>query len=61
LQTLVQQASLLEKQYLPPDQQSGKDPNTIKTEAEASIHLQSVMGKIRAQKAGQAGAAGGKN
>jgi phospholipase C len=61
LQTLVQQASLLEKQYLPPEQQSGKDPNSIKTEGDASVHLQSVMGKIRAQKAGQAGAAGGKN
>ena len=61
LRTLVQQASLLEKQYLPPEQRSGKDPNGIQTEAEASVHLQSVMGKIRAQKGGQSGAAAAKN
>jgi phospholipase C len=61
LRTLVQQASLLERQYLPPEQQTGKDPNSIRTEEEASLHLQSVMGKIRARKGGQSGAAAAKN
>jgi phospholipase C len=61
LQTLVAQACMLEKVHLAPDQQSGTDPQTIKTEAQASTHLQGVMGKIRALRAGQAGAAGAKS
>jgi phospholipase C len=45
LKMLVQQAALAE-QRLPADQQSGIDPNTIKTEAQAALYLQSVHSKI---------------
>lgn len=45
LQMLVHQAALAE-QRLPPAQQSGIDPSTIKTEAQAAQYLQSVHSKI---------------
>jgi phospholipase C len=46
LKAQIQQASILE-QKLPPDRRSGIDPDTIKTEAQASAYLLSVYGKIR--------------
>jgi phospholipase C len=48
LKMLVQQAALAE-QRLPPAQQSGVDPNTIKTEAQAAQYLQRVHSKIHAK------------
>jgi phospholipase C len=48
LQMLVHQAALSE-QRLPPAQQSGIDPNTIKTEAQASQYLQSVHSKLHSK------------
>lgn len=46
LQMLVHQAAMVE-QRLPPAQQSGIDPSTIKTEAQAAVYLQSVHSKIQ--------------
>jgi len=36
---------------LPPSQQSGTDPNTIRTEQQAAAYLQSVYGKLHAKAA----------
>ncbi len=48
----VQSAAFLEQKHLPPDLQSGKDPNTvlqgINTEGAASAYVQDVASKIRA-------------
>jgi phospholipase C len=41
-------ASINERRFLPPDQQSGTDPKTIKTEAQAAAFLQSVATKLNA-------------
>jgi phospholipase C len=57
----VLQASFMERQILPPDQQSGIDPKNIKTEGKAAEFLQTVNAKIRAQGPSQAGAAGSTN
>lgn len=54
-------ASILERRLLPPDQQSGKDPKTFKTEGQASLYLQSVADKIRALPPQPTGTAGTKN
>jgi phospholipase C len=48
LKTQVQQAAMMEK-TLPPGQQSGTDPNTIRTEQQAAAYLQSVYGKLHAK------------
>lgn len=48
LQALVHQAALAE-QRLPPSQQSGIDPSTIKTEAQAAQYLQMVHDKIHSK------------
>jgi len=45
LKMLVQQAALSE-QRLPPNQRSGVDPSTIKTEAQAAQYLQGVHAKL---------------
>jgi hypothetical protein len=42
---LVQQAALSE-QRLPATEQSGTDPSTIKTEAQAAQYLQTVHSKL---------------
>jgi hypothetical protein len=54
----VETASLLEKRVLPPDQQSGIDPNGIRSEKQASDFLTSVNNKLLAQAKQQSGAAG---
>ncbi len=41
-------ASINERRFLPPDQQSGIDPKTLKTEAKASVYLLSVAAKLNA-------------
>jgi len=43
-------ASINERRFLPPDQQSGRDPKTIKTEAQAADFLQGVATKLNALK-----------
>jgi len=48
LRMLVHQAALAE-QRLPADQQSGIDPSTIKTEAQAAQYLQSVHAKLHSR------------
>jgi phospholipase C len=45
LQGLVKQAAMME-QTLPPDQRSGVDPATIKTEQQAASYLQGVHAKL---------------
>ena len=54
----VEAASLLEKRVLPPDQHSGVDPATIRSEKQASDFLLSVHNKLLAQARVQSGAAG---
>jgi phospholipase C len=51
LKAQVQQAAMLE-QRLPPAQRSGIDPNSIRTEAQASAYLKSVDAKIHAKEPG---------
>ena len=48
LRMLVQQAAISEKR-LPPDQQTGIDPSTIKTEAQASAYLSAVHSRLHSK------------
>jgi phospholipase C len=48
LRAHVETASLLEKQILPPSQQSGVNPNEIRSEGQASAFMASVQAKLRA-------------
>lgn len=48
LRKLVQQAALSEKR-LRPEQQTGIDPNTIQTEAQASVYLKAVHSKLHSK------------
>jgi len=54
----VEMASHLEKTVLPPGQQSGVDPDHIRSEKQASDFLASVHSKLLAQAKVQSGAAG---
>jgi phospholipase C len=51
LKMLVHQAAMVE-QRLAPAERSGIDPNTIQTEAEAAVYLQSVHAKIHSKENG---------
>jgi phospholipase C len=51
LKMLVHQAALSE-QRLPPGQQSGIDPDAIKTEAQAALYLKGVHSKLHSQQDG---------
>jgi phospholipase C len=45
----VLQVSFMERRLLPPEQQSGIDPHTIRTESQAAEYLQTVNEKIRSR------------
>lgn len=49
LRAHVELTSFVEKQVLPPSEQSGVDPDSIRSEQQASAYLLSVHAKLRAQ------------
>jgi phospholipase C len=59
LRAHVEATSLLEKRILPPEQQSGVDPDDIRSEKQASDFMLSVQAKLRATGNRQASPAGG--